>query len=99
MNQTAPKGKNPQDFNPIEILSKSFKSKEVLLPCILGCLKMIDFGVWKCCTIYTWRCHILSFFPEIHLTNLAPNLPRLLQKIGRPAAAESTEIISYKRRF
>jgi hypothetical protein len=31
MNQTAPKGKNPQDFNPIEILSKSFESKEALV--------------------------------------------------------------------
>jgi hypothetical protein len=30
MNQTAPKRKNPQDFNPIEILSKSFESKETV---------------------------------------------------------------------
>jgi hypothetical protein len=31
MNQTALKEKNPQDLNPIEILGKSFESKEAVL--------------------------------------------------------------------
>jgi hypothetical protein len=46
MNQTALKGKNPQDLNPTGILSKSFESKETLLTVATAMQERIALGIF-----------------------------------------------------